>query len=133
MTNSGRIGGYDVLDDAIVFRKIIENETVFMQLTRGYGEATEWLRLPYKIGQIKFLSRNHFFFTASHTLKQTISELPDSLKAKDDNRRYRIFDEIPFWSNGRGDINGLRSVLYEYKDGKVTPLTDSLSIVAGLP
>lgn len=131
LTNSGRIGGYDVLDDAIVFRKIIENETVFMQLTRGYGEATEWLRLPYKIGQIKFLSRNHFFFTASHTLKQTISELPDSLKAKDDNRRYRIFDEIPFWSNGRGDINGLRSVLYEYKDGKVTPLTDSLSIVAG--
>ena len=34
LTNSGRIGGYDVLDDAIVFRKIIENETVFMQLTR---------------------------------------------------------------------------------------------------
>lgn len=131
LTNSGRFGGYDVLDNAIVFRTHVDGATAFLELTRSYGEASEWLRLPYKIGQVKFISRTRFFFTASHTLQQAADGLPDSLKAKDADKRYRIFDELPFWSNGRGDINGQRSVLYEYNNGNITPLTDSLSVVGG--
>ena len=131
LTNSGRFGGYDVLDNAIVFRTHVDGATAFLELTRSYGEASEWLRLPYKIGQVKFISRTRFFFTASHTLQQAADGLPDSLKAKDADKRYRIFDELPFWSNGRGDINGQRSVLYEYNNGSITPLTDSTSVVGG--
>ncbi|WP_081773206.1 S9 family peptidase [Prevotella sp. P6B4] len=132
LTTSGTVGGYDVLADAIILKKRDKGQTVFLELTKGYGEATEWLRLPYSVGQVKYISRQHFFFTASYKLHQTNDRLPDSLKAKDANKRYRIFDELPFWSNGRGDINGSRQVLYEYKNGQVKALTDSLQNAGGL-
>ena len=131
LTASGIVGGYDILDDAIILKKRDKEQTVFLELTRGYGEATEWLRLPYQIGQVKYINRQHFFFTASYKLQQGSDCLPDSLKANDADKRYRIFDELPFWSNGRGDTNGLRQVLYEYKDGQVRALTDSLTSVGG--
>ena len=132
LTTSGTIGGYDVLDDAIILKKRDKGETIFLELTKGYGEASEWLRLSYPVGQVKYISRQHFFFTASFKLHQVADGLPDSLKAGDADKRYRIFNEIPFWSNGRGDTNGLRQVLYEYKNGEVKALTDSLQNVGAL-
>ena len=132
LTTSGTVGGYDVLDDAIILKKRDKKQTVFLELTKGYGEASEWLRLSYPVGQVKYISRQHFFFTASYKLQSSQDGLPDSLKASDADKRYRIFDELPFWSNGRGDTNGSREVLYEYHDGKVKALSDSLFNVGGL-
>ena len=83
LTASGIVGGYDILDDAIILKKRDKEQTVFLELTRGYGEATEWLRLPYQIGQVKYINRQHFFFTASYKLQQGSDCLPDSLKAND--------------------------------------------------
>jgi dipeptidyl aminopeptidase/acylaminoacyl peptidase len=45
---------------------------------------------------------------------------------KDDNKNYRIFDELPFWSNGRGDVSGQRTHLYYYNKGITKLLSDTL-------
>lgn len=88
--------------------------------------------LPYRIGQIEFVSPEHFFFTASIQQVDAADGLPDSLKAADSDKRYRIFDELPFWSNGTGDISGRRTALYEYRDGAVKVLTDTAAFVQGI-
>jgi dipeptidyl aminopeptidase/acylaminoacyl peptidase len=44
----------------------------------------------------------------------------------DENKSYRIFDELPFWSNGRGDVNGQRTHLYYYNKGVTKLLSDTL-------
>lgn len=132
LTGTGDIGEYYVTGDTIVLKKNEEEgrkSTVLKVMTRGYGGVTQWLKLPYKIGQIEFVSSGHFFFTASVHLDFGRDTLPDSLKAADPEKRYRVFDELPFWSNGAGDTNGNRTALYEYRNGKITALTDTVSFV----
>lgn len=132
LTNTGRFGGYDIIDGAIVTRKQENQQTVFYKQTRSYGGPQEWLRIPYRVGQVKFIDEHRFFFTSSKPVAQSDDHLPDSLKAKDAKTRYRVFEELPFWSNGRGDIIPQHSVLYYSSNGQVTPLTDSLANVSSL-
>lgn len=136
LTSTGNVSSFLLLDDTILLRKsqkrVNKDMTVFYKLTKGYGEAMEWLHLPYCVKDIEFIDTNHFFFTAQQKLSVTKDNLPDSLIAVDASVRYRIFDELPFWSNGRGDINGLRSYLYYYDKGKITLLSDTLSSVSNI-
>ncbi len=132
LTTTGNFGSYDIVDDAIVTRKQEGEQTVVYRQTRSYGGPQEWLRIPYKVRQIQFADKDHFFFTASKPVKSVTDPLPDSLKAKDADKRYRVFEELPFWSNGRGDIKPQHTVLYYSAGGQVTPLTDSLANVGSL-
>ena len=132
LTHTGRFGDYDIIDGAIVTRKVEDNATVFYRQTRSYGGPQEWLRIPYHVGQVKFIDHDRFFFTASRKVEPTRDPLPDSLVAKDADSRYRIFEELPYWSNGRGDIKPQHSVLYYSDHGTVTALTDSLGNAGGL-
>lgn len=132
LTNSGHFGGYDIIDDAIVTRETDDKQTTFYRRTRSYGDPQEWIRVPYRVGQVKFIDGNHFFFTSTNRVERQADDLPDSLKAKDAEKRYRIFEQLPYWSNGRGDIVPAHTALYYYADGNVTPLTDSLANVGQL-
>jgi len=143
ITNTGDVSDYFFFDDAIVFRGLRKAEdrearrkgmplTVFQKLTKeGYQEATEWFRLPYNVGEIEFIDADHFFFTASHNLlfeqwlEESNGNYQEALRKREEDRPYRVFDELPFWSNGRGDINGSRSYLYYYNNGEVTKLSSS--------
>ena len=132
LTFDGHFGNYEIIDDAIVTHKPDGENTVFYKQTRSYGGPQEWLRIPYHVGQIKFIDSDRFFFTSSKKVEQAKDPLPDSLKAKDADRRYRIFEELPFWSNGRGDIIPQHTVLYYSDHGKVTALSDSLGNAGGI-
>ncbi len=123
LTAGDDVNWFTLQGDDIILRQSGKEETTFKRLSNGYGEAVEWVKLPYRVQEVAFIAANHFFFTAEYRLKQT--ENPNA-----DNTR--IFEELPFWSNGRGDIDGLRSVLYQYKDGNVTILSDTLASVSGL-
>ncbi|MDR1331221.1 MAG: S9 family peptidase [Tannerella sp.] len=131
----------------IIFRSIREEKdrervrkgeelTVFQKLAPGYGEATEWLRLPFSAGQIQWIDKDRFFYTAPYSqhfqqfLNESGGNRQDALKKRDENRNYRIFDELPFWSNGRGDVSGQRSHLYFYNNGERTLLNDTLESVS---
>lgn len=131
LTASHDVSSYYLLDDgSVAFKGIrsakdkerIQNGeplTVLQRLSPGMGEAEEWLRLPYAVGDMKFVDDTRFFFTASTT---------DSTR----NEAYRIFEEIPFWSNGRGDVSGKRTHLFYFDNGNIRSLSDTYETVGGL-
>ena len=123
LTNGNDINWFSIQGSDIILRNSGKGETTFKRLANSYGEALEWLKLPYQVQEVAFISPEHFFFTAQYRLKKAVN--PDA-----DN--CRIFEELPFWSNGRGDIDGLRTVLYRYDKGNVTLLSDTLASVSEL-
>lgn len=150
LTASHDVGNYQLLSDgSLLFRgarqakdkeRIAKGEplTIYQRLAPGMGEAQEWLRLPYNVGQLLFITDDHFFFTASYDdqfagyLTQAQGDTAKALQEKARNKPYRIFEEIPFWSNGRGDVSGKRTHLFHYQKGKITALSDTYENVGGL-
>ena len=133
LTNTGNVSSYELIGDTILFRgKAEKGETMYQYMVKGYGQGREYLRVPYAVRELKLVDRQHFFFTATKKIAQAKPELPAELLAKDADQRYRIFDEAPWWSNGGGDINGNRSLLYYYNNGIITALSDSTENVSGL-
>lgn len=132
LTNTGHFGNYEIIDDAIVTRKSEGKKTIFYKQKKSYGGPQQWLTIPFQVGQVKFIDDTHFFFTSSKKEEKEEFVLPDSLKAQNAEKRYRIFENLPFWSNGRGDIVRQHTILYYSDNGKVTALTDSLAGVGGL-
>ncbi|MDR2682832.1 MAG: S9 family peptidase [Dysgonamonadaceae bacterium] len=94
--------------------------TAFLKLSYGYGEAREWVKLPFQAGQIEWIEKDVVFYTSSYN------------RNPDKSRNYHIYDELPFWSNGRGDVSGRRSHLYFYNKGQSTLLSDTLASVSGI-
>ena len=150
LTASHDVGGYQLLSDgSVIFRgarqakdkeRIAKGEplTIYQRLAPGMGEAQEWLRLPYNVGQLVFVDDEHFFFTVSYDdqfagyLRTANGDTAKALQAKAADKPYRIFEEIPFWSNGRGDVSGKRTHLYYYNKGNVTALSETYETVGGL-
>lgn len=139
------VSDYFFRDDGIIFRDIREEKdrekirngeelTVFQKLGKGYQEAEEWLRLPFRTGQIEWIDNDRFFYTSPYDrhfellLKESNGNRQEALKKQQKAKEaYRIFDELPFWADGRGDVSGLRTHLYYYDKGEVTLLTDTLA------
>jgi dipeptidyl aminopeptidase/acylaminoacyl peptidase len=150
LTSSHDVGEYYLLDDgSILFRNARETKdkerirrgeplSVYVKLPPQMGEAQEAFRLPYSAGDIKFVDETHFFFTAGYDhnfaqlLEQADNDMDKALKEKEKNSAYRIFDEIPFWSNGRGDVSGKRTHLFYYDQGQIRALSDTFETVGGL-
>jgi dipeptidyl aminopeptidase/acylaminoacyl peptidase len=134
ITFSHDVNGYYLLDDGSIIlndtrrakekERIREGEplSVFVKLAPQSGEAVEIFRLPYSVGDIKFIDETHFFFTARY----------DNNKEKEKDSPYRIFEEIPFWSNGAGDVSGKRTHLYYYNKGDVKALSGPYETVNGV-
>ncbi|MDR2139300.1 MAG: S9 family peptidase [Tannerella sp.] len=150
LTRSGNVSDYFFWEDGIVFRQTGDPEevekarrgeplTVFRKLNpKGYQKVTEWLRLPFEAEQIQWIDKAHFFYTSSYDhhfqllLKASNGNEREARKKREANKKYRIFDEFPFWSSGRGDVSGLRTHLYYYDRGKSTLLTDTLGSSSGI-
>lgn len=141
------VSDYFFQDGGIIFQSVREDTdrdnikkgeelTVFQKLSSGYGEADEWLRLPFQTEQIEWIDKDVFFYTTpfdrnfDRLLKENKGNRKEALKQKEDNKIYRIFDELPFWSNGRGDISGRRTHLYFYNKGERKLLSDTLESVS---
>jgi len=150
LTSTHDVGNYTLLDDgSIIFRNVREAKdkekmrrgeplTVYVRLTEGIGEAQEYLRLPYSVGDIKFIDERHFFFTAGYDnnfaalLEKNDGDTVKALKEKENGSSVRVFEEIPFWSNGRGDVSGKRNHLYYYNDGIIKDLSTAFENVGGM-
>jgi dipeptidyl aminopeptidase/acylaminoacyl peptidase len=121
------VSDYFFQDGGIIFR---ENRnaptptdtasTTFLKLSSGFGEADEWVKLPFRAAQIEWINRDTFFYTTSYH------------RNPDRNKNYHIYDELPFRSNGRGDISGQRTHLYFYNQGQSHLLSDTLSSATGI-
>jgi dipeptidyl aminopeptidase/acylaminoacyl peptidase len=141
------VSDYFCQDGGIIFQSVREEKdrenikkgeelTVFQKLSSGYGEANEWLRLPFQTEQIDWINKDVFFYTASYDnnfnklLKTNNGNRKEALKQKEESKVVRVFDELPFWSNGRGDVSGRRSHLYFYNKGERKLLSDTLETVS---
>jgi dipeptidyl aminopeptidase/acylaminoacyl peptidase len=135
LTSSGDVSDYFFLGSDIIFSSIRDQEdvasihqgerlTVFRKLSDGYGESIEWLRLPYRVKAIEVIDQDRIFFTAVYRSGDVAqADAHPSLKSKGGVSGYRVFDELPFWSNGQGDISGSRTHLYVYDRGGVQDLS----------
>ncbi|MDR2389055.1 MAG: S9 family peptidase [Tannerellaceae bacterium] len=150
LTSTHEVSNYFLMDDgSLLFRSARETRdrerigrgeplSVFVRLGREIGEAQEAFRLPYNVGDMKFVDEDRFFFTAvyDHGFAQLLelsgNDMEAALREKERNSPYRIFDEIPFWANGRGDVSGKRTHLYFYDRGVIRELSDPFETVGGL-
>lgn len=111
-----------------------EDLTVYNRISIHGGEAVKAFTLPIKAGDIKKLSDGLYLVTGRcdagvpDYYKMSSEERAAVAKAKKDNADYEIFDEIPFWSNGGGFTNKLRSRLFLFHEntGELTPITEPL-------
>ena len=101
------------------------------------GEAQPAFTLPFAVHTIRRLDDTHFAVLGSIDANQ-----PDYYLMSDDDREkvhkdyqdekdYEVFDEIPFWFNGRGVINKRRTALFMVSTDpwKVERITDPLTMV----
>ncbi len=99
--------------------------TVYNIINIHGGEAEEYFTVPMKCGSLKKISDNEFLLTASYDhygidIAGLEGEEKEAAIAQiEENKDYEVFDELPFWSNGRGVINKKRNRLYLFnKDSK---------------
>ena len=88
------------------------------KLSLDGGEARPWLTVPFGLGNLKKVSDN--LYVAIGTIK---TNDPDAYKDSDEVRKekeekakedddYHIVDEVPYWFNGAGFVNGTRSAVF---------------------
>ena len=99
------------------------------------GEAQEWIVLPFPMSEMKKVKDGLYAVTGMIDKKD-----PDAYKDSAETRKkkaeeakkeadYQVVDEIPFWFNGAGFINGKRTALFSVETGgnlKVRRLTAPL-------
>ena len=150
LTSSGDVRTFALLDEGIVF-PALRNEkdkkaakdgrplTVFQLLPYDGGEAREYLRLDHSIQQTEWLPGGGLLFRAAlnHTFNRFADmhngDMDKTLEAlKEEREALTVVDELPFWFNGEGFINKIRTALYHYDGQTVQLLSDPFANVSEL-
>lgn len=88
------------------------------------GEAQKWLKLPPAVRELKKVSDDTYVFTAMIRADDPDAYLDsDKVKAEKAEQKkkdadYQVIDEIPYWFNGAGYINGTRTALFTLQTGE---------------
>ena len=113
-------------------QKAGEQFTSFYRLDVTGGEALPAFTLPFKASELRKLGDGKWLVMGSidagcpDYYQMAAEEREKADKAKEKEKDYEVFDETPFWSNGRGVTNKLRRALFVYNpaDGSCKRLTD---------
>ena len=135
LTSSGDVNGFWLTEAGVVFSALRgkrdkeraeagEPLTVLQLLPYDGGEARELCRLDCAVTALRFAGEGRFFFTAdcSRDWDAALAQAQGDAKAaaealKRSRAECRVIDELPFWFNGRGFVNGCRSRLGVYENG----------------
>ncbi len=117
-----------------------EEFSQFYKINVGGGEATKLFKIPMQVSSIYEVSEDVFIFTATHKAGEkrfyqlNKDEKEEYLKSKKEEKDYEVLDEIPFWSNGSGFTNKLRTGLYKYevKTKVITSISNDYTSVMGV-
>ena len=132
---------YAIDNSGIIFVKSDEKRkyaSIVYRLSFTGGERQELFRLMYPINSVRVLDEDNLVLTISNSEKirhfkdmdqETYEKKSAEIKEEDD---YTIYDEIPFYINGGGYINKIRTSLaiYNMKDGTLKILTDDFTNVS---
>lgn len=115
--------------------KVGETWTSFYAIDISGGEAFEYMKIPAEVTAIKKIDENNFILIANfdnnslsiNNLKG--EEREKAIKVFEENKDYEVLDEIPFWFNGQGFINKIRTRLYHFNslNSELSPLTDEFT------
>ena len=124
-------------EDTILFPAPLAEEgnlpkTVMKKISLSGGEAADDFILPFPASQLKVLGGGRYLVSGLRdlTLGEVTAFSDEEMKAAAqtaaENKDYEVFDELPFWFNGRGVINKKRNGLYLYdrETDKCTLLSD---------
>ena len=119
---------WDDRDTLILRRSLPDAEpgvTELFRLSMAGGEAQPWLTLPFGLvkmeklgdgyavtGRIRVTDPDAYLDTPEKR-----REKAEAMKAEED---YHVVDEVPYWFNGAGYVNGVRTALFHVteKDGQ---------------
>ena len=132
---------YAIDNSGIIFAKSDEKRkyaSIVYRLSFTGGEREELFRLMYPINSVRVLDEDNLVLTISNSEKirhfkdmdqETYEKKSAEIKEEDD---YTIYDEIPFYLNGAGYINKIRTSLaiYNMKSGALKILTDDFTNVS---
>ncbi len=132
---------YAIDNSGIIFAKSDEKRkyaSIVYRLSFTGGERQELFRLMYPINSVRVLDEDNLVLTISNSEKirhfkdmdqETYEKKSAEIKEEDD---YTIYDEIPFYLNGAGYINKIRTSLaiYNIKSGALKILTDDFTNVS---
>ena len=115
-------------------QKAGEQFTSYYRLDVTGGEALPAFTLPFQAQQIrplgdgKWLVSGRIDANCPNYPEMTPEARAEADKAREKEKDYEVFDESPFWSNGRGVTNKLRQALFLYNaaDNSCRRLTDPL-------
>lgn len=92
--------------------------TVYNIINIHGGEAEEYFTVPLSVNRIRKLNEQEYLLVATYDhyaidITGLEGEEKEAAIAQiEENKDYEVFDELPFWGDGRGVINKKRSRLY---------------------
>ena len=109
------------------------SKTVLNRIALSGGEAEELFVLPFPASDLTPVGEGLYLASGLRDLSlpdlsgMSGEEKSAALKALEEEKDYEIFDELPFWINGRGVTNKKRHGLFlcDTLSGKETLLTDN--------
>ena len=146
LTSSGDVRGFLFEDDThILFpadrdqqakKAAAEGKTLtsYYRLSLEGGEARKAFSLPYRVTSLKKLDDQWVLALISKDLNEISvenlqgQELKKALKQREEEKDYEVLDELPYWFNGRGFINKIRTwaVLFNVQTRQSRFLSPSL-------
>lgn len=60
LTTGNDVDWFSLQGNDIILRQSGKNETTFKRLANTYGEALEWLKLPYCVQEVAFITPDYF-------------------------------------------------------------------------
>ena len=96
-----------------------EKRTVYNRISIHGGEAERAFDIPLQVNALSLYKDGKYLALATYD---------NAAEDRDEDKGYTVLDELPFWFNGRGVINKLRSRLYivDPEAGTQEPLTAPL-------
>ncbi len=109
-----------------------EERTVFYRLPLSGGEACRAFSVPLTVTGIQQISRGRYVLQVRYDLNFSGlyllngHEKADRLQKKQEEKDYEVLDELPFYGNGKGCTNKIRTSLFLYESD-----TETLTPVSG--
>ena len=113
--------------------KPFTHKSVFYRLPLTGGEAYKAFEINLNVLSIQKVDKGLYALKALVDWND-----PDPTKESkeycEEQKDYHIFEEVPFWGNGRGYISGKRSALYLFneKDGSLLRITEKTTNVSSI-
>jgi dipeptidyl aminopeptidase/acylaminoacyl peptidase len=111
--------------------------TTYYEIPLTGGEAVKSFEIPLNVSKLEIIDEDRLMLIGQFDHNRpnlenlTDEEKEKALKKLEEEKEYQVLDEIPFWYNGIGFTNKIRSRLYIYhlKDKQLKPITDAFTNV----